>query len=216
MSKTLKQKVDTAIKLLKTAEQQAEKEEWRDVKGYEGRYQVSNQGRVMSLDYLHTGKHVVLKPKPYRGGYLQVCLMKNHKANYRNIHRLVYDAFIGIDKPYIRGGDGNKIWVINHKDEDKTNNRLENLELITQKENCNYGNARKKNSEKQKNNKKNSKTVYQYSKDFTLLKTWPSTRECNRNGFDCRRVSECCNKKGKKEDNREYKGFIWSYVEITC
>lgn len=46
MSKTLKQKVDTAIKLLKTAEQQAEKEEWRDVKGYEGRYQVSNQGRV--------------------------------------------------------------------------------------------------------------------------------------------------------------------------
>lgn len=191
-----------------------ENEEWRDINGYEGRYLVSNYGRVMSLDYLHTGKHVILKPKPYRGGYLQVCLMKNHKADYRNIHRLVYDAFVGIDKPYIRGGDGNKIWVINHKDENRTNNRLENLELITQKENCVYGNARKKNSDKQRNNKYSSKAVYQYSKDLTLIRIWPSTRECHRNGFDCRRICECCNNKGHKEDKREYMGFLWSYEEI--
>ena len=191
-----------------------EKEIWRDIAGYEGKYQVSNLGRVRSLNYLHTGKCVVLKPKPYRGGYHCVSLCKDGKVWYAKIHRLVYDAFVGIDKPYIRGAKGKDCWVINHKDENRSNNRLDNLELITQSENVVYGSAIQKQKEKQINNKYTSKHVFQYTQACVLVKEWPSTRECHRNGFDCRRVSECCNGKGKHENKHEYKGFLWYYTNL--
>lgn len=191
-----------------------EKEEWKDIKDYEGLYQISNFGRVKSLNYLNTKQPRILKPKTYRGGYLCVCLSKNGVVKYPKIHRLVYDNFIGIDKPYKRRGKGNEIWVINHKDENRTNNRLDNLELITQTENVNYGSAKEKQSKVQRNNRKTSYFVYQYSKDFVLIKVWPSTRECHRHGFDCRRISDCCNNKGHQEDKREYKGYLWSYSKL--
>lgn len=187
------------------------KEIWKDIPGYEGRYQVSDMGRVRSLNYLGTKTVRVLKPKTSRGGYLCVSLCKNGKIWYAKIHRLVYGTFIGIDKPYLRRGKGSECWVINHKDGDRTNNRLSNLELITQAENVVYGDARRKQSEVQRNNKYTSKKVYQYSQEGVLIREWPSTRECQRNGFDSRRISECCNCNGKHDDKREYKGFIWSY-----
>lgn len=191
------------------------KEVWKDIPGYEGRYQVSDMGRVRSLSYLGTKNIRVLKPKPYRGGYLCVALCKNGKAWYAKIHRLVYHTFIGIDKPYVRGSRGTECWVINHKDGDRTNNRLSNLELITQAENVVYGDAREKQRKVQRNNKHTSKKVYQYTLDGRFIKEWPSTRECHRNGLDCRRISECCNHRGKHEDKREYKGFLWSYCTLA-
>ena len=191
-----------------------EEEIWKDIAGYEGKYQVSNFGRVRSLNYLNTGRTELLKPKTYRGGYHCVSLSKDGKIWYAKIHRLVYDAFVGIDKPYIRGAKGDKCWVINHKDETRTNNRLDNLELITHQENVVYGSALQKQREKQRNNKYTSKKVFQYSQDGVLLNVWPSTRECQRNGFDCRRISECCNGKSKHENKHEYKGFLWYYKEL--
>ena len=112
-------------------------EEWRDIKGYEGIYQVSNLGNVCSLDrvikhypkdYFQEGK--VLSPALSRNGYPMVILVNHNKRKTRNVHRLVAEAFIP---------NPNNLPQVNHKDENKTNNCVDNLEWCTQKYNLNYG-----------------------------------------------------------------------------
>lgn len=102
------------------------KENWLKIKSYKG-YEVSDLGRVRSLK---NGKVRVLKPQDNGIGYLQVVLCKNGKRKSFYIHRLVYETFIG---PIPKG------MVVNHLNEDKRDNRLVNLEVTTQKQNCNYG-----------------------------------------------------------------------------
>lgn len=112
--------------------------EWRPVVGYEGLYEVNNVGVVRSLDreYIDSiGRHTikkgrVLKQKITVFGYARVALVKDHKVKHVQVHRLVGMAFL--DKP--EGCD-----FINHKDEDKLNNDVSNLEWCTQKYNSNYG-----------------------------------------------------------------------------
>ena len=105
---------------------------WKDIKDYEGLYQVSNYGRVKSLGRKKGGglsdRYIGNEDKQ---GYIKVCLSKNGKVKHWQIHRLVYETFIGLIP------DG---MVINHKDQNPSNNRIENLEVCTQKENVNYGN----------------------------------------------------------------------------
>ena len=103
---------------------------WKDVLGYEGLYQVSNLGQVKSLNYRHTGKEAILKPGLGGTGYYGVILCKNGKKKRFSVHRLVVMAFIG---PIPKG------MVVNHISECQTDNRLENLEICTQKENINHG-----------------------------------------------------------------------------
>ena len=107
-------------------------EEWRPVVGYEGLYEVSNTGQVRSLDRfyyrLHKGK--VLSPAKDRYGYLTVTLNCNGKSKTIKIHRLVAQAFI--ENP-------DNLPQVNHKDEDKTNNNVDNLEWCTAKYNVNFG-----------------------------------------------------------------------------
>ena len=91
------------------------KEEYRDIKGYEGLYQVSNLGRVKSLGNNKSKKEKILSGYPSTGGYLQVILCKNNKKKPFSIHRLVAQAFI----PNV-----NNYPQVNHKDEDKTNNKV--------------------------------------------------------------------------------------------
>ena len=111
---------------------------WRPVVGYEGLYEVSSYGRVRSLDRyvkcdyesyrLHKGK--VLSPAKDRYGYLYVVLSCNGKHKTITVHRLVAQAFIP---------NPDDLPIINHKDEDKLNNCVENLEWCTAKYNMNYG-----------------------------------------------------------------------------
>ena len=102
---------------------------WKYIDGYEGLYKVSNLGRVKSLNYRRSGKERMLKPGNTGDGYLFVILYKNGKIKYFTIHRLVANAFL--ENPDHKSD-------VNHKDENKTNNRVDNLEWVTRKENINY------------------------------------------------------------------------------
>lgn len=100
---------------------------WKDIEGYEGIYMISSKGRVKSLKF---GKEKILKNLKNTCGYLFVSLCKNGKFKNYLIHRLVASAFI--DNP-------NNLSQINHKDEDKTNNRIDNLEWCDSSYNINFG-----------------------------------------------------------------------------
>ena len=98
---------------------------WKDIEGYEGLYQVSNLGRVKNIK-----RSRLLKPCPDTNGYLRVDLFKNSKMSHKRVHRLVAKAFIP---------NPNNHPVVNHKDADKSNNDVSNLEWCTMKYNNSYG-----------------------------------------------------------------------------
>ena len=126
-------------------------------------------------------------------------LYKNNKREKKKVHRLVATAFI--DNP-------NKLPIINHKNEIKDDNKVDNLEWCTYSYNNTYNNLKDKHAEKL------SKKVYQYAKEGELIKIWKSTSECHKNKFDSGHVSACCRNCYLREGNNVYKGFIWSYEEI--
>lgn len=113
------------------------KEEWRPIKGYEGFYEVSSHGRVRSLDRVvdrcnwcpqnRQGK--ILKGTENRDGYIKVRLYKNSTGKVFSVHRLVAQAFL----PNLK-----KLSTINHQDGNKQNNRVDNLEWASYKENNNH------------------------------------------------------------------------------
>ena len=117
------------------------KQIWKDIEGYEGLYQVSNTGKVRSLNYKGTGKKKIWKYAITINTYKQIALYKNGEIKYYYIHRLVALAFIP---------NPNNYPVINHKDENPDNNAVWNLEWCTQEYNINYGNCRKKMSKAHK------------------------------------------------------------------
>lgn len=174
-------------------------EEWKDIEGYEGLYQVSNLGRIKSLSrrvkcgngYIDT-KEIILTPSKDTSGYLIVRLYKNGKGKTYKCHRLAAIAFIP---------NPNNLPQINHKDEDKENPRIENLEWCSNKYNCNYGTHNKRMA------KSLSKTVYQYSLEGKFIRKWDSTIQCSREGgYNHRHVAECCI--GKRKTHSKFK---WSY-----
>lgn len=105
-------------------------EEWKNIEGYEGLYQVSNLGRVKSLNYRQTGREQILKTRKNNCGYLFVSLYINNKERKFTVHRLVANVFIP---------NPNNYPCVNHKDEDTLNNNVTNLEHCTYKYNNNYG-----------------------------------------------------------------------------
>lgn len=105
-------------------------ETWKDIEGYEGLYQVSTLGRVKSFHGRGGVSVRILHSQKRSHGYLGVTLAKDKVQTHYMIHRLVAEAFI--DNPY-------NYPQVNHKDEDKTNNRVDNLEWCTAKYNSNYG-----------------------------------------------------------------------------
>lgn len=126
------------------------KEVWKDIEGYEGYYQVSNLGRVKSLERLttYTNSNAVTRKQPVkekilsqrmdRHGYQRVSLKKDRKRKLCLVHRLVAQAFI--ENP-------DSLPLVNHKDENRSNCNAMNLEWCTSKYNNNYGNARQRMAE---------------------------------------------------------------------
>lgn len=164
---------------------------WKDIEGYEKVYQVSNLGRVRSLDRIVNGKvkgfknkvnGKILKNIKGKNGYYTVGLSLKGLVTNNYVHRLVATAFIPKldNKPFV-----------NHKDEDKTNNNVNNLEWITNKDNLNYGTARKRQA---KAISKPIKVIYQ---DGTYEYWESATILANEFGISKKNISQVLNKKNK-------------------
>lgn len=148
-------------------------EEWRDIRGYEGFYQVSSLGRVRSLDrditysnglvVHYNGK--ILSLNRNTNGYLSVLLSKNNEKKRVMIHRLVAEAFI--ENP-------NNFLEVNHKNEDKNDNCVENLEWCDRKYNVNYGNHKTKQIASR------GTPIVQLTVDGDYVNTYPSAHEAAR------------------------------------
>jgi len=184
---------------------------WKDIKGYEGLYQVSNLGNVKVLDrkiksnynyFIRKGRILKLCIGK-KDGYVYVCLTKNNKGKTVKVHRLVAQAFIP---------NPNNLPQINHKDEDKTNNNVDNLEWCTSLYNNNYGTRNtklyNKTSFRKGHKPKSCKKVAKYSLDGTLLDIYFSIREAGRiNNFSASSIYRCCENKAK------CRNYIWKYAE---
>ena len=181
-------------------------EVWREVKGWEGRYEVSNWGRVRSFFDTHGNRRAeprILKPRKNGDGYLRVILRKDGKGIYKSVHRLVAEAFL--PNPL-------NLPQINHRNEIKDDNRLENLEWCDAKYNNNYGSRNEKAVKSLKgkfvNSPNLSKRVLQYTLDGNLIREWPSLREVERQtGWNSGNISMACNGKWKTAY-----GHVWRYT----
>ena len=160
-------------------------EKWKEIAGYEGIYEVSDLGRVKSLNYNHTSKEKILKQHNNTHGYLKVMLCKDGHGKTISVHRLVAEAFIP---------NPNNLETINHKDEVKTNNAVSNLEWMSREDNVIYSNARQ---------------VQMFDKQTgELLETFPSANEAERiTGIYQSNISTCCLGKYKSAG-----GYIWRYA----
>lgn len=169
-------------------------EVWKPVAGYEGLYEISNLGKVKNRH----GKN--LKIPLSHTGYPRIELWKNGKMKHFYVHRLVALAFV--DNP-----EG--LPQVNHKDENKKNNRSDNLEWCTQSENLNYGSHNAKNSAARKNHPDLSTPVECFTKSGELVCVFPSIREAERQfGVFNTSISLCCRGKVKTAG-----GYIWKYRE---
>lgn len=168
---------------------------WKDIEGYEG-YQVSNEGRVKSLNYKRTKQEKILKGNNIGLGYFQVKLYKDGKYEMKLVHRLVAETFLENPNHYDQ---------VNHKDENKENNCVDNLEWCDRDYNCNYGTRNQKIGESSR--KRCSKRVDQIDPQTgEVICQWDSVNECGRNGYSQANVSKCA-----RGLQKEHKGYIWKY-----
>lgn len=153
---------------------------WKDVLGYEGLYKVSNLGRIKSL---YTGK--VLAKRIDTSNYIHVVLYKNKiKKTYR-VHRLVAEAFIPNPK---------KLPFVNHRDENRQNNIVDNLEWVTHSQNIAYSIGKK---------------IKQYDKNNKFIREWETAKEAEKSLGLCNgKVTAVC--KGHRYTTG---GCIWKYAE---
>lgn len=158
------------------------------------KYEVYEDGRIWSYK-----RNKFLKPATEKNGYQRVCLVDNYgkKKSYL-LHRVVWESVTG--EPIPKGFD------VNHITEDKTDSRFESLNLMSHKDNLNFGTRNSRISKSNTNNPKRSKQVCAY-RNGELVFTFPSKIEAQRQGFDKGYVSKCCNGKMKT-----YKGFEWRYL----
>lgn len=198
--------------------------EWRDVPGYEGKYQINidtPQGRCRSLDYNHTGKVRELTNKPNKKGRLYWTLSKDGSQVTQQAA-----VWIAITYPELVQNEYFPGAQIDHIDTDPMNNHPSNLRWVTPKGNCNNPltkqhisesakgriiseETRKKMSESHLNHPDMSKSVIQFSLNNEILHFYPSVMQASREtGVDYRNISTCCRGQYKSAG-----GFIWKYAE---
>ena len=196
-------------------------EEWRtavyDGIVYEGLYKVSNLGRIMSLNYRNTGRAELMNPIDDGNGYFRVQLWKNGEYKTCKVHRLVAETFLENPegKPEINhkieGDEGKKINMVIFNEDGTVDEERSTIEWVTRKENIDYGTRTERAGKaisKALTNGKLSKKVLQLSLDGELIREWPSTRECGRNGFDSSTIIKCC-----RGELKTHKGFLWMYYD---
>lgn len=158
-------------------------EEFRPIRGYEHAYQVSDRGNVRNI---RTGK--LLKPHQKKNGYLSVKLYLDKKATSHYIHRLVADAFLS---------NPDKLETVNHKNLDKTDNRLCNLEYMTLQDNiCHYHNG--------------NAIIRQTAPDGTFVADWKNTAEIIETYPWWNRTNIRMNLNGL---SKTAYGFVWTYIK---
>lgn len=159
---------------------------WKPIVGYEGLYQISNKGEVLSLTY-----NRVLKNQISKTGYERVLLYKNGYPSLKQVHRLVMEAFM----PNVYNHD----LPINHIDGVKTNNSVDNLEMTTPKRNIKHA--------VETGLIKSCKVVIQRTLDGKFIKKYPSASQAAReNGLHHSQISRAAN-----GELRTSGGYIWSY-----
>ena len=175
-------------------------EVWKDIEGFNGKYQVSNYGNVRSFSRWKNGG--LLKFGKTKTGYYFVNLVKNGRKDVKDfrVHRLVAIAFL--DNP-------KNLPEVNHIDGNKLNNHVDNLEWVSREDNIRHAvktglipiRLGKLNS--------NSKAVIQKRKDGTVVKEWDSVADIHRElGYSTNSIICCCNKKPKY--HTAY-GYLWEY-----
>lgn len=180
-------------------------EVWKDIEDYEGLYQVSNLGRVRSVDFsFENGKSTyiqrrIINQEPLRG-YLKVNLSKNNKHKHFQVHRLVAEAFL----PNL-----DNLPQVNHINECPWDNAVWNLEWCDAKYNVNYGNCLTKRGNTQKKTMSTMKPVLQYTLDGQFVAEYPSMKEAARQtGVDNTYISTCCR---EYRNSKTAGGYIWKY-----
>lgn len=182
---------------------------WKEVENTNGYYQVSNLGRVKSLERWIKGKRTgaklikekILKPVIDKG-YAKICLrMDGNGKGATFVHRLVAIAFIPNPE--------NKR-TVNHKNGIRNDNRVENLEWATHSENCKHGFSVLGRNPRRGLLDKRSKPIYQYDDFGNLIKKWDCGMDAQRNGYCRQAIYAVCN--GKK---KHHKGFVWSKTPLN-
>lgn len=184
---------------------------WKDIKDYEGLYQISDRGNVKSLNYNKTGKEKLLKKGKDDDGYLYVVLYFHGERKHHKIHRLMCKCFLENIE--------NKEQV-NHKNGIKSDNAIENLEWCTHTENqrhaWNTGLKKALTGEKHPLYNKHgidhtsSKEIDRYTKDNVYIDTFINAKIASQIlniNYSC--ISMCCN--GKRNTAG---GFIWKYKQL--
>lgn len=165
---------------------------WKGIDGYIGKYEVSNFGRIRSLNYRKSGQPKERVLEKTSKGYYAVDLCQNGNRKKHKVARLVAAAFVP-----------NKYGLpeVNHKDEDKTNDRADNLEWCDRTYNNNYGTRASRAVENHR------KPILQYTKDGKFVARWEGAKEAEKAlGISDGNIWMCCNLKRKTAG-----GFVWRY-----
>lgn len=206
---------------------------WKNIEGTDGRYQVSNEGRVKRLpiesekfcykkgeNVFHNTDEYILKTIADQSGYLLVHIPRGKGIPRGSVHRLVAKAFIPIPEE-LKQFEGTQNLQVNHKNEDKTDNRVSNLEWCTAKYNSNYGTRNERMGAKLKGRRPSDATikamvercrraVEKYTKDDVYLETYESIAEAARQNENVHHANivKCCQGKIKSTG-----GFKWKYAD---
>lgn len=176
---------------------------WKDIQGYEGLYQVSNLGNVRSLNWRNLGYAKNLYLKKQNKGYLQVELAKNGIKKMFTVHRIVATHFVD---GYAEG------LVVNHINEDKKDNRAENLEWCTFSQNVHHSMNMHRNESNRYHQKgipyKRTEKIDQFTANGEFVRTWESAIAIKSElGYSQWSITECC-----KGNRRTAYGYKWQFA----